>query len=191
MNRVGLSFGAFQTRLLMGEFGNVSLQEAAVGASFERRVSKTVTLQVNAGGIVFGRLFDDGPEFHGGFVGFGASFNVLDQKGAIPFVMLGASLSASMAAYAGASSKFFAGDIRGSVTSGYTLGRRWTPYAVFRLFGGPVVLSQAGETTTGTDAYHFQLGAGLVVSLPKGFDVSVELVPLGEQRISAGVGYAF
>ena len=60
-----------------------------------------------------------------------------------------------------------------------------------RFFGGPVFLEQSGVTTWGSDVYHVQLGAGSVVTLPAGFDLSVELIPLGEQRVSAGVGYSF
>ena len=190
-NRVGLSFGAFQTRLALGDFGIVPLDEAAVGASFERRISSKVTLQLNAGGILLGHLFNASPAFQGGFIGGGASFNVVDQKGMIPFLMLGASISVSVAGYPGGNnSRLIAGDIRGSVTTGYSDGR-WTPYLVGRVFGGPVILTQPSGTSLGTDLYHFQLGLGLVVSLPKGFDLSLELVPLGEQRVSAGVGYSY
>ncbi len=187
-NRVGLSFGAFQTRLQLE--GDVPLDEAALGVSYERQVSKRVTLQVSGGWIPTGHLFAGGSQFRGGFFGFGASFNVLTQKGAIPFLMLGVSASGSMAVYSGSPNKLYAADIRGSVTSGYSMDR-FTPYLVGRVFGGPVFFERPSGTSSGTDRFHYQLGIGLVVSLPKGFDLSVELVPFGEQRVSAGIGYAF
>jgi hypothetical protein len=192
-SRVGLSFGAFRTRLVFVERGFLDLEEMAVGASFERKLSKKVTLQISGGGIAWARLGGPGTEtLRGFFVGAGASWSIVDQKGAIPFVMIGASLAASLAVPArGGDDALYALDIRGSVTAGYTLAKRWTPYAVGRLFGGPVALAERGVTSFGTDVYHFQLGAGLVVGLPGGFDLSAELIQLGEQRVSAGLGYSF
>ncbi len=189
-NRTGVSFGAFRTLINVGDLGQLSLEEAALGISFERRLSPSITFQVNAGGIAYGSL--SGTRFEGGFLGVAASFSVLEQKRFIPFVILGAALSFSHAPLPNRM-RLYAGDVRGSVTAGYTFLERFTPYAVGRLFGGPVALvDHAQHTITwGTDAYHFQLGVGLVVLLTAGFDFSFEIVPLGEQRVSAGLGYSF
>lgn len=189
-NRVGLSIGAFTTRIVLGDLDDTALEETAIGVSYERRVSKQLTLQVSGGGIVVGHLYDQAVAFQGGFLGGAGSYVLVDQKGSIPFVMLGVSLSASAAGLANSSAILFAADIRGSVTCGYTDGRV-TAYAVGRLFGGPIILADSGGTSLGTDRFHYQLGAGIVVSLPKSFDLSLELVPLGEKRISAGIGYSF
>ena len=192
-SRVGLSFGAFRSRLVFSDRRFLDLEELAFGGSFERKLSKTVTFQVSAGGITWARIGGPGAAtLHGMFVGAGASWSVRDQKGAIPFVMIGLSVAASLAVpERGGDDGLYALDIRGSVTAGYTFAKRFTPYVVGRLFGGPVVFVDRGDTTVGTDIYHFQLGAGFVVGLPGGFDLSAELVPLGEQRVSAGVGYSF
>lgn len=56
-----------------------------------------------------------------------------------------------------------------------------------RAFGGPFFYGSA----LGTDGYHLQLGAGLVVGLPWGLDLSAEIIPLGEQRVTAGLGGSF
>jgi hypothetical protein len=197
LNRVGLSFGAFRSLLSFGRGTQaVPVEEAAVGLSYERRMSPKLTLQVNAGGIVGGTIalasnpVEPGSPEHlaGGFVGGGLSFTALEQAGAIPFVMLGAALSSSLVRLP-FQRNLFAADLRASVTAGYTLGGRWTPYLVARAFGGPVVDVSAGAV--GGDLYHYQFGAGLVVGLPGGLDLSAEIVPLGEQRLSAGVGFSF
>jgi hypothetical protein len=78
-------------------------------------------------------------------------------------------------------------DFRAAVSAGWTLWERFTPYAVGRVFGGPVFYGGA----IGTDAYHVQLGAGFVVGLPLGLDLNFEIVPLGEQRLSGGIGFTF
>jgi len=192
-SHVGLSFGAFQTRLIFSDRGLLNLEEAAVGASFERKLSKTVTVQVNGGGIAYARI--GGPttrKLQGAFGGFGVSWSLRDERGLLPFVMVGASVAASLAVpEQGGDDSLTAFDVRGSVTAGYTFFGRLTPYAVVRAFGGPAVLTEKGHSFVGTDIYHFQIGAGLVLGLPGGFDLSVELVPLGEQRVSAGIGYSF
>jgi hypothetical protein len=57
------------------------------------------------------------------------------------------------------------------------------------------VVRCCGATTTrgvnGTDRYHYQVGAGLVISLVQGFDVFVEGVPLGERAVTLGGGKTF
>jgi hypothetical protein len=121
----------------------------------------------------------------GGLLSVGLAYALVKQDGAIPFVLFGASVSGSAASTQ--ERLLVSVDARASVTAGYTLWERLTPYLTARLFGGPVFF----RGLTGTDAYHYQLGAGVVLSLPGGFDVSAELVPLGEQRVSAGVGYSF
>jgi hypothetical protein len=78
-------------------------------------------------------------------------------------------------------------DARAALVVGYTVFDRLTPYAVARAFGGPVFYAGL----SGGDRYHYQVGAGLVVGLPGGFDLSAEVVPLGEQRLTAGVGFSF
>ncbi len=192
-SRVGLAFGAFRSRLSFAERGFLDIEEMALGASFEKKLSKRVTLQVSGGGIAFARLGAPGAEvLRGLFAGVGASWSIVDQKGPIPFVMVGASVAVSLAVPSrGGDDALYAADLRGSVTAGYTFAKRFTPYLVGRAFGGPVVAVEGGRSDVGTDIYHFQVGAGLVVGLPAGFDLSVELVPLGEQRVSAGLGYSF
>jgi hypothetical protein len=66
-----------------------------------------------------------------------------------------------------------------------------TPYALARVFGGPVFWHDGLAGQTGTDVHHFQLGAGLLVRLGRRLDIFAEGVPLGEQGISGGAGFAF
>ncbi len=70
---------------------------------------------------------------------------------------------------------------RGGLTLGKSFWNTLSPYAVFRAFGGPVIWSYAGSAVLAGDLYHVQLGAGMVTALPRGFDVFVEGVPLGER----------
>lgn len=165
------------------------LEAMALSASLEWRISQRWTLAAAAGGILFGRLTESNGntfDFRGGAVGsLSASFLALEQGRWWPFIMVAASLAVS-----GVSTEptpYAAADLRLTATVGYTFFERLTPYAVGRLFGGPVFW----RSQTGTDLYHYQVGAGAVVSLPFGFDLSVEVIPLGEQRLIGGLGYSF
>jgi hypothetical protein len=95
--------------------------------------------------------------------------------------------SLSMTAAAADLSPYWAFDIRAAGAVGWVLFQRFSPYVTTRVFGGPVMW----RGLFGGDAYHFQVGAGFVLGLPKGFDLSAECVPLGEQAVSASIGYAF
>jgi hypothetical protein len=180
---VGVSAGAFRTTLLFGSRA-VAEEQVAVSAVLEWRVAPRWSLQASAGGLLGGRL-EDAPSGAGGVLSVAGSFVALEQGPWWPFLQLSASLAGS--AFTTAKGAAGALDARLGLVVGYTFLERVTPYLVGRVFGGPVLY--AGET--GTDASHLQAGLGLVVGLPLGFDLSVELAPFGEQRVSGGVGWSF
>ena len=61
-----------------------------------------------------------------------------------------------------------------------------SPYLLVRGFGGPVFWSVDGEDVTGTDVYHFQLGAG--ASLAAGPVIAViDASLLGERAVSLSI----
>jgi hypothetical protein len=125
------------------------------------------------------------------------SRRLLDGRGKIPFLVLGLSGGASGGwtqqehVKDPSTSSLYAFDFRAGLIVGKTLWNTLSPYAAVRAFGGPVVWSYMGSTLLGTDLYHFQLGAGLVTALPRGFDVFVEGVPLGERAVTLGAGKTF
>jgi len=182
--RVGATFGAFRTTLLFSDGTKALFQQMAVSASLEYRVSEKMTLVGAGGGILLGSLgtVSTSP---GAVASLALSYLLLEQGRYTPFVQVAGSISFS--AFRTTDANYAAIDFRGGVVAGYTFLERLTPYAVFRAFGGPVFYGGL----LGTDAYHVQLGAGLVVGLPFGFDLSAEVIPLGEQRVTAGLGYTF
>lgn len=137
-----------------------------------------------AGGIFGGRLGAEqtGPGAVGSVAG---SVLALDQGTYSPFLQLALSLSVS--GLSAPQSAYLAVDARLAAVVGYTFLERVTPYVVARVFGGPVMYG--GKT--GTDLYHYQAGLGAVLGLPAGFDLSAELVPLGEQRFTLSAGFSF
>jgi hypothetical protein len=160
------------------------LEQLAVSASLEYRVSERVTLVGAGGALLLGQL-GGLPTSPGGVGSAGVSWLLLEQGTWAPFVQLAGSVALS--AMRVVDTPYLAVDLRAAVSAGWTLWDRFTPYAVARVFGGPVFLGSA----TATDAYHVQLGAGFVVGLPGGLDLSAEVIPLGEQRVTAGLGVSF
>lgn len=160
------------------------LQQLAASASLEYRLSERVTLVGAGGGLVLGEL-GGLPTSPGGVGSLGVSWLLLEQGTWSPFVQLAGSLA--MSGMKVLDTTYLALDLRAALSAGWTLWNRFTPYAVARVFGGPVFYG----AETGTDAYHVQLGAGFVVGLPIGLDLSAEVIPLGEQRVTAGVGLSF
>lgn len=181
---MGAAFGATRTLLLFSDGTNAWLEQIAASASFEWRVSDAITLVAAGGGLIAGRLgeFETSP---GGVGSVSISGVLLEQGEYTPFIQLSASAGASVMTVA--NSTYVGVDIRGGFVVGWTLWQRFTPYGVARVFGGPVFWRGA----VGTDAFHLQLGVGAVVGLPASFDLFAELIPLGEQRLSAGVGFSF
>ena len=168
-----------------------------VGASFERRLSDRFTFAGTLGAAVGGSLrigrdaFDLQP---GPFGAASLSYRAVDDRKARPFVLFSASVAASAATTtlrgSDVSNSIVSGDVRLGVTAGKTIAHMLTPYVAARVFGGPILWTYAGQSATGTDAYHYQLGAGFSLALGR-FDLHLELAPLGERDLALGGGFAF
>lgn len=185
--RIGLNAAAVRTTIVTDP-ERLGVEQVAVTASFDLHLDRRSTLQLGGGGVIAGTIHLSDRTYHlgpGGTASLGYSYLAVEPKGAVPFVMVSGSLS--MTAAAADLSTYWAADIRAAGTIGWVLFQRFSPYVTTRLFGGPVVW----RGLVGGDAYHFQLGAGFVLGLPKGFDLSAECVPLGEQTVSASIGYSF
>jgi hypothetical protein len=166
-------------------------------ASLAYQPTKRLTVQLAVGSTLGGHL--DTPagvyEFSPGPTGAaGVSYRLL--PGTKPFVILTANLSFSAASTqlsGGTSAKvsYDAFDLRGGALVGTTLWGLLSPYAVVRAFGGPIYWQYQGQSVTGTDAHHYQVGAGLTLVVARAVDLFVEGVPLGERSLAAGGAVAF
>jgi hypothetical protein len=126
---------------------------------------------------------------------------VQEQEGgkARPFVVLTGNLSFStarttLAGTAGApdvTAGYQAFDLRVGALVGTTLWQVLSPYAVGRVFGGPIYWQYQGSDVTGTDAHHYQLGAGLTLVVARRLNLFAEGIPLGERSAAVGAAVAF
>jgi hypothetical protein len=170
----------------------------AVVASLAYQPWRRTTFQLAAGSTLGGRLttptgtydFANGPT-----AAIGASWRLVD--GARPFVVLTSNLSFSAASTqpsggaAGAKVSYDAFDLRVGTLVGTTLFHVLSPYAVGRVFGGPIYWQYQGASVTGTDAHHYQLGGGANLVVARRFNVFAEGIPLGERSVAAGAAVAF
>jgi len=192
---VGLSGVYTSTRLKFSNLPRADETRSAAVASLAYMPSSKLLLQLGAGATAFGRLVvaDQRYDFLPGPLGsLGVDYRIFD-KGRV-FVMLTSSLSFSAARTrlgSAASVGYQALDLRLGGELGVELAEVLHPYALARVFGGPVFWHYQGAATTGSDTHHYQLGAGLGLRLSKSFNGFVEGVPLGERALSLGVGVAF
>lgn len=196
---MGATLGYGWTNLVFDGSIPVAIERRAVTATLERRLASRWTLQIAAGGILWGSL-RVGAERHDFGPGWAAavatSYRLRDGSDGWPFVLLSASLAGAgartrLSAPGAPEVPYYAVDVRLGAVAGKTFYDALTPYAAARVFGGPIFWRIDGASQTGTDRYHYQLGVGLSVALPMGLDAFAELAPLGERSVSCGMGYAF
>jgi hypothetical protein len=134
--------------------------------------------------------YDFGP---GPIVAAGVAYRIVDGR---PFVVLSSVLSGSVttthvSGETEGGAQYEAFDLRLGVIAGTTLFDVFSPYAVARVFGGPVFWHYQSHALTGTDVSHVQLGAGGALLIAQRLHLFVEGIPLGEQALSAGLTLAF
>jgi hypothetical protein len=177
---------------------DVSLWKISVLYESDFLLSKRVALSLGAGSLVAGELDEKGVrrELGPGWLGaFSATFRVLDDVGAAPFIFLSTSVAAtgtetrqSPTDQPGVRGSFTAIDFRFGATLGKTFADIVSPYISVRVFGGPVLWQERGSTELGTDVYHFQPAAGLAFLLPANLDLFIEAMPYFERGANFGIG---
>jgi len=194
--RLGASASYTSTAIDFGSFRSPETRGSAI-ASLAYQPTPRWTLQLAAGSTLGGHLVTPAGQYDfsaGPTAAIGASWRAV--PGTKPFVILTSNLSFSTATTeptgaAPAASRYTAFDLRLGVLVGTTIARVLSPYAVGRVFGGPVYWAYQGEDVTGTDTHHYQLGAGLTVVAFGRVNLFAEGVPIGERSFAAGTAFAF
>ena len=190
--RAGAGFSGTSTVIVFGDRSgdkNADLDELGASVTLERKLSKRLTLSFSVGAVYAGqmRLPDFGNFFdvRGPALGFGLSGLLVEQSGAIPFVMVDGNFAGSV--LFNQESPIYALDLRVGVAAGWSFFGWLTPYLVGRAFGGPVFY----RSFLGDDSHHYQFGVGVSFALPRHWDLLIEAAPLGEQRAIIAAGYSF
>jgi hypothetical protein len=188
--------GLTSTDLSFSNDEEAQLRRRAVSASLERRLGERWSIQAGAGASLGGDVTIGGERYDfdpGWLASVGGSFRILEGVGLEPFLLAGltTAVSSTQATRGDDEAMFTAVDVRGSVTVGKLFWRGIAPYALARVFGGPVFWERGGEDITGSDDYHFQLGAGLLATAAGRVSAFAEIVPLGERSATFGANVAF
>jgi hypothetical protein len=172
-----------------GGLHGAEIRDAAL-AAVAYLPTPVLTLQGGAG-VTFGgslTLPDGRHDFSPGPTAFiGASWRVFDADA---FLVLTSLLSFSAARTRldnEPSVGYEAFDLRLGAELGTTLAGVLRPYIPVRVFGGPVYWKYQGNSVTGTDTHHYQVGIGLGVAVSRRLGVFGEGIPLGEHAASFGL----
>jgi hypothetical protein len=189
---LGSSYSFSSTALLFEGNQRFVQERHASLLTLEARPSRRTAVLGGVGAFLGGSLRTDTEQFDfdpGVVAVLGGGWRALDLGRSGPFLLLTGQLSYAWTRNLGAAYNAF--DLRVGAIAATTLWRMLTPYLLARAFGGPVYWRLRGESIAGTDAHHYQLGAGLTLLLKRRVDLFAEAVPLGERGLVAGAGLAF
>jgi hypothetical protein len=198
--RVGVGYGFASTAIRFDDDLRFEQTRSSALATLDYGATRRWTFGLGVGSLLFGHLARSGlqHEFSPGVLALlAASWRVVDADGARPFVLLQNQLAFVTASTrergsgSAPSVGYVALDDRLGGLVGWTLEGVVSPYALARVFGGPVFWRYQGQRVTGGDTHHYQLGAGVMALIARRFDISVEGVPLGERAISGALGLSF
>jgi hypothetical protein len=192
--RLGLSGVYTSTSLHFSNDMHADETRAATLLSLSYAPTRAFSLEAGFGTAIGGKLsvpdgehtFSAGPT-----AALGASWRVIQGR---PFVVLTSLLSFTSSRTrtdAATSVAYDAFDLRLGAVVGTTLWNALSPYALARVFGGPVYWTYRGDSVTGTDTHHFQLGAGFAWLITRRLDLFAEGVPLGERAVAGGLSVSF
>lgn len=207
-DRFGFAYGLTQSALFFGEGRRADTTRATMLLTWEHSFARTWTLQVGVGTLLGGTIDTvfASAVFRPGFLAAATlSHRIFEgERGARdgrPFVLTTYTLSfaTTTAKAEGADSTgYTALDFRFGLLVGTTFAGAITPYAALRIFGGPAFWRWQDAPVIGTDAYKYEAGGGVVVSVGKrdaatggrvGFFVDGSFV--GERNVRAGASMSF
>jgi hypothetical protein len=194
--QLSATYGVASSELSLSNDEDASVRRRVVSLGIERRLGDRWAIQAGAGASLGGDLgvgdvrYDLAP---GWVASLGCSWRILAGEGMDPFLLaaLGISVGSALARGPTDEAAFTASDARLSLTAGKVFWQGLAPYAVVRVFGGPVFWRRHDESITGTDKYHVQLGLGLLATAGGRTGAFFELIPLGERSASLGANLAF
>lgn len=212
--RFGFAYGLTQTVLFFGDGRRADTTRGTALLTWEHSFARTWTLQLGVGTLLGGTIDTMFAQavFNPGFLAAATlTHRVFEpERGAKdgrPFLLTTYSLSFVTTTSQGADPRvdsigYTALDFRFGLIAGTTFAGRITPYVALRLFGGPAFWrwtdgSGATSPVIGTDAYKYEGGGGVVVTLGTtgsgpgkvGFFVDGSFV--GERNVRGGASISF
>lgn len=194
--RVSAAYTYTNTALSFTGDQRADVTRHAVAASMSFPLGKRLVLEGALGALVGGTLTLNHVDykFRPGFLlGVSATYLLVREGKWMPSVLASATLAglfASTSSRSDATQELDAFDLRVGLAAGKHVTAAWSLFALARAFGGPVYWRASGESVTGTDRHHYQLGLGTAYALGPAH-LFVEGIPLGERAVTVGAGSAF
>ena len=185
--------GILDTTLEFDGGRRAEVEMTTLAASFARTLRPRVTLLVSAGVILDGEIRPEGHPAHdvdpGAALAAGVEYHQHAGDGWRPSVDFTAILGATWARTGDPDgcgrTSYLATDARVGVRAAWTVADTVTPYAVSRVFGGPVFWDLDDDNSVASDIHHYQVAVGMAASLGR-IGLFGEWAGLGERAFSAG-----
>jgi hypothetical protein len=191
----GVTVSGFSTTIDFGE-ARAGLDEQSAVASLGYHFGPRWGLNGTVGAILGGRTAVAGVDRDvsaGLIASLSGNWLAVYEGARRPFLLASATLGVSTVTAVSDDDqrhRLTSSDLRLASLVGKTFGPL-VPFAVARLFGGPVAWRLGGKSVLGGDTHHYAVGAGLIARLPARLDLFAELVPLGERSATAGLTFSY
>jgi len=191
--QVGVGAGFLDTSLDFDGGRRAEVEMTTFAASFARALRPRVTLLLSAGVVFDGEIRPEGRPAHdvdpGAALAAGVEYRQRAGDGWKPAVdftaVLGATWARTRDPRGCGRASYLATDARVGVRAAWTVADAVSPYAVSRVFGGPVFWELDDDNSVASDIHHYQVAVGMAVSLGR-IGLFGEWASLGERAVSAG-----
>ena len=195
--QLGASWAAFDTELmdLQGNRG-ISLRQQAVTVSGTRLLSKGWSLRAAVGAPLAGSLDDVLETLPGAQAAVQGAKLWRGADGARPFVSSSLTIAVGWSRLDDldleslSSGTLLATDLRLGTAVGWQIAGLWSPYLSLQVFGGPAFITVDGDVTQTTDVHHYRGSVGSSFFIGDALSLFVDVAPLGERGLAAGMSYA-
>jgi hypothetical protein len=194
--RLGAAYGLTATDLRIDR-RRVDIVQHAVSASLRRTLKSGWNLGGGVGVLAAGELVFEGRRHTyrpGGTASFSASRELLGDT--VGHMFLTTSWAAAVTLVPtrspfGDPGFYAAIDFSFGTAVGMTIGNVWSPYFAARVFGGPVWFTAVDRTAPGHDPDHHSMRLGSVFTLPRNFELGIDVAVVGARGVTAQGGVNF
>lgn len=168
-----------------------------MSASLRRTTARGWSLGGGVGVLAAGDLIFEGRRHRyrpGVAANFSAGRELLGAQARPLFLTIGYAGAVTLAPTRSPTGKdelYAAVDLSASIALGLTVGNVWSPYFSGRAFGGPVWFTAVDRLIPGHDPDHHSMGLGSVFTLPKNFEIGVDVSVVGARGATAQAGFGF
>lgn len=195
---VGAAAASFTSELRFDDDTDYTLRQSSYVLSLGRRLGDRTSVSLS-GGLIGGGDFEGGGRRYAVGTGWLAAatgaYRLLGggdgQLFAVTTLTMGWSRTLVEHGPSGENEALSASDLRLGTELGVTLFERLRPFALARVFGGPVQFRRAGEERVGADRHHYAIGFGAGTDAGGGLDLRFEGALLGERAFVWSASWSF